>query len=184
MWHNQWVNIDSELVQKFKKYALIVGVVFSLLGIAALIFPFFMALMSAAFVAWFMIFAGLVAGYYTFLSHSQEWIGWLKAFILVGTGLFMLFNPLGGVQVLGLLLVIYLLLDGFANFTLASLTQTSTQWLWIVNGVISIVLAVIFLSTWGSIAMESWLIGVYVGISLLVDGVVLIVSSSRLKHDE
>lgn len=183
MWHNQLITTDSELTQKFKKYALIVGVVFSLLGIAALVYPFFMALMSAAFVAWFMIFAGFVAGYYTFSSHTQEWVGWLKALILVGTGLFMLFNPLGGIQVVGLLLVIYLLLDGFANFALASLNRTSTQWLWIFNGLISIALAVIFLSTWGSVAAESWLIGVYVGISLLVDGMVLIISSSRMKRE-
>ncbi len=180
MWHNQLIEMNTELAQKFKKYTFIVGIVFSLLGIAALIYPFFMALVSAAFVAWFMIFAGFVAGYYTFVSYSKEWIGWLKSFILVGTGLFMLFNPLGGIQVLGLLLVIYLLLDAFANFTLASLNKTSTRWLWIFNALISIVLAVIFLSTWGSVAAESWLIGVYVGISLLVDGIVLVMSSSRI----
>ncbi len=181
MWHHPLIDINTELAQKFKKYAFIVGVVFSVLGIAALLYPFFMALLSVAFVAWFMIFAGFVAGYYTFLSYSKEWIGWLKVLILVGTGLFMLFNPLGGIQVLGLLLVIYLLLDAFANFTLASLNQTSTQWLWIFNGLISIVLAVIFLSTWGSVAAESWLIGVYVGISLLVDGIVLVLSSRRVQ---
>ncbi len=182
MWHNQLI-INNELAQKFKKYALIAGIMFSLLGIAALMYPFFMALVSAAFVAWFMIVAGLVAGYYTFLSHSTEWIGWLKAFILVGTGLFMLFNPLGGIQVVGLLLVIYLLLDGFANFTLASLNRLSAQWLWIFNGLISVILAVIFLSTWGSVVAESWLIGIYVGISLLVDGIVLVVSSIRMKQE-
>ncbi len=183
MWSNHFVTSNSELEQKFKKYALIVGIIFSLLGIAALINPFFMALMSVAFVAWFMIFAGFAAGYYTFLSHSQEWVGWLKTFILVGIGLFILLNPLGGIQVVGLLLVVYFLLDGFANFTLASLNRASTRWLWIFNGLISVALAVVFLSTWSSVISESWLIGVYVVISLLVDGMVLVISSSRIKRE-
>lgn len=183
MWYNQMLSIETDMGKKFKKYALITGIIFVLLGTMALIFPFFMALMSAAFIAWFMIFAGVVAGYYTMISNSREWVGWLKSFILVGTGLFMLFNPIGGVQIVGLLLVIYLLLDGFTNFTLSSLSGSNERWLWIFNGVISIALAVIFLSLWGSIAEESWLIGIYVGISLLVDGVVLIVSSRRM-HTE
>jgi uncharacterized membrane protein HdeD (DUF308 family) len=46
-------------------------------------------------------------------------------------------------------------------------------WIWtLINGIISLVLAVIFLASWpfGSV----WLVGLLVGVSLIIDGLALL----------
>ena len=121
-----------------------------------------------------MMLAGVLVGYFTFVTNSKDWWGWLKSFVLIGTGLLILFYPLSGVEAVGLLLAIYLMLDGFASFALGSSRKPNKGWwLWTLNGILSFILAVIFLVTWPFITEEMWLVGLYIGISLLADGVVL-----------
>ncbi len=98
-----------------------------------------------------------------------------------------LFYPISGVETVDLLVAIYLLLDGFGSFALASLRKPAKGWwLWTLNGILSIILAIIFLMTWPFVPAEMWLVGIYVGISLLVDGQVLIflgAGAEKATHD-
>ena len=175
MWDYQLYANNKEMLRKFGKYSLISGIIFTIIGILAIVYPFYAALATAAFVAWMMVFAGVIAGYFTFISDPKDWWGWLKAFVLIAVGLLILFYPISGVETVGLLLAIYLLLDGFGSFALAGLRKpVRGWWLWTLNGIISILLAIIFLITWPFVPAQMWLVGMYVGISLLVDGIVLI----------
>ena len=74
------------------------------------------------------------------------------------TGALMIFYPGVGIQAVGLMLAIYFLLDTFAGFALgAAMKPVKGWWLWSLNGFFSLVLAIIFLTSWTSIQETAWL---------------------------
>ena len=165
--------LNKELVDRFKKYAKISGSIFIVLGAAGIIFPNFMSLTTLVFVSYLMLFAGLSAGWLTWVSNKKDWAGWLKSFLLVLVALLMIFYPMEGVATLGLLFAIYFLADAFAGFGLAfSLKPQKIWWLWLINAITSLVLGVLFIVGWPSSSV--FLVGLFVGISLLFDGIALL----------
>jgi uncharacterized membrane protein HdeD (DUF308 family) len=182
MWNYQmWPN-DSVLLGKFAKHSTIAGIIMAILGILAIIYPFAGSLFAVAFVAWLMIFGGVITGYATARTNPKDWLGWFKAFILLLTGGLMIFKPAMGIQALALVMAIYFLLDAFGGFAMGALMRPAKGWwLWSLNGLLSLVLAVIFLASWVNVAQTAWLIGIFVGISLLFDGIVLLFMGSQLK---
>ncbi len=167
----------EEIFEKFGKYAKIAGVVFIILGLVGIIYPMYMTLATEVFVTYLMIFAGVMAGYFTYMTDKSDWLGWLKSFILVGVALFMLFYPLSGVGTIGLLLAIYFFMDAFAGFGLASTMHPNKGWMmWAINALLSFGLGVLFLINWPFSSM--YLIGLFVGISLFFDGLALLMGGS------
>ncbi|WP_456431183.1 HdeD family acid-resistance protein [Nitratifractor sp.] len=182
MWNYGMLPDDGQLIAKFSKHATIAGIVMTILGILAIVYPFSGALFTVAFVAWLMIFGGVMAGFATAKTNPKDWLGWLKAFILIVTGVLMIFMPGVGIQAIALILAIYFLMDTFAGFAMGSMMRPlKGWWLWTLNGVLSLILAIIFLTSWINVAQTAWLIGIFVGISLLFDGVVLLVMGNRFK---
>jgi len=167
------MNINKNLVDNFKKYAKISGIAFIVLGTVGIVFPTFMTFTTLAFVAYLMLFAGISAGWLTWQSNKNDWAGWLKSFMLVLVGLFMIFYPMQGVAALGLLFAIYFFTDAFAGFGLAfSLKPQKAWWLWLINAITSLILGVIFIVGWPFSSL--FMVGLLVGISLLFDGVALL----------
>ena len=170
---NLEMNINKNLVDSFKKYSKIGGVLFIILGAVGIAFPMVMSLTTLAFVSYLMIIAGLFSGWLTWQSNKEDWAGWLKSFILVLTGLFMLLYPAIGVATLGMLFAIYFFMDAFAGFGLAfSLRPQKIWWLWLFNAITSLILAVLFVVGWPFSSM--FLVGLLVGISLFFDGIALL----------
>ena len=182
MWNYGMLPDDGQLLTKFSKHATIAGIVMVILGILAIVYPFAGSLFTVVFIAWLMIFGGLMAAFATAKTNPGDWLGWFKAFILVLTGALMIFKPGVGIQAVGLILAIYFLLDTFAGFAMGSMMRPAKGWwLWTLNGVFSLILAIIFLSSWINVVETAWLIGIFVGISLLFDGIVLLFMGSSFK---
>ena len=182
MWNYGMLPDDARLMEKFSKQATIAGIVMIVLGTLAILYPFAGSLFTVAFIAWLMIFGGVMAGFATAKTDPKDWLGWFKAFILILTGALMIFQPGVGIQAVGLILAIYFLMDTFAGFAMGSMLRPlKGWWLWTVNGALSLILAIIFLSSWINVAETAWLIGIFVGISLLFDGFVLLFMGSSFK---
>ena len=175
-----WLDMDEETKKRVSKNFKITGIVLMLLGIGGILFPGIMSLATLFFVAWMMLFGGLMTGYFTWMSDRSDWLGWLKTFILVATALLLIFKPMPGIAAVGMLLAIYFLFDSFGNMALAfTMKPAKGWWLWLLNGIFSLLLAVIFLIGWPFSSL--YLVGLFVGISLLIDGIVLITLGSYLK---
>lgn len=167
------MNINKNLVDNFKKYAKISGILFIILGIAGIFFPYFMSYTTLAFVSYLMLFAGISGAWLTMASNKKDWAGWLKSFLLIVVSLLMLFYPMQGIAALGLLLAIYFFTDAFAGFGLAFSLKPQKIWLmWLFNAITSLVLGVIFLIDWPFSSL--FMVGLLVGISLLFDGIALL----------
>ncbi len=153
----------------FSKHAKIVGIVLMLLGAVGIIYPQMMSVVVVILVAWLMLLAGLVSSFFTWKLNANSWLGWLKSAILVFMGAFLIFYPLPGVATLGLIFAIYFFVDGFSGISLAFNRYPNRGWLiWLVNGILSLGLCVVFLWQWPFSA--TWLVGLFIGISLLLDG--------------
>ncbi|MDD5405424.1 MAG: DUF308 domain-containing protein [Sulfurovaceae bacterium] len=171
---------ESELFVKFGKYAKITGVIFFILGLAGIFAPVFMTMITVAFVAWLMLFAGIFAGYFTWLSDRSSWIGWFKSFVLVFVSLFMIFSPLGGAATLGMLLAVYFFTDSFSSFAMTSMQYPNkTWWIWLINGLLSFALGIVLVVGWPFSSL--YLVGLFIGVSLFFDGIALFFTGSFLN---
>ena len=172
---------DEDLFEKFDKYRKIAGVIFILLGTVGIIYPVFMTLATVTFISWLMLFGGLTAGYFTWISDKTDSIGWLKSVILIGAAVFMLLYPKESASAVGLLLAVYFFLDGFASFSIAfSMKQSSGSILWFLNAIFSVLIALLLFVNWPVGSM--YLVGLLVGFSLFFDGVALLVGGSIFKN--
>ncbi len=182
-WHknlNLEMNINKNLVDNFKKHAKISGIIFIILGILGIIFPPALTLTTVVVVATVMFIAGFSAAAMTLKSKQHDWAGWLKSFILILTALYMLFYPAGGAAALGLVLSVYFFMDAFAGFGLAFSLRPQKIWLmWLFNAIVSAGLGVIFVIGWPFSSV--YLIGIFVGISLIMDGVALLLGGAFVE---
>ncbi|WP_297434442.1 HdeD family acid-resistance protein [Sulfurimonas sp.] len=182
-WHknlNLEMNLNKNLVDNFKKHAKISGSIFVLVGAIGIIFPAFMSVTTVMLVAYLMMFAGISAGLLTYKSNKEDWAGWLKSFILVLASFVLLYYPLQGAAALGLVFAIYFFTDAFAGFGLAFSLKPQKIWLvWLFNAITSLVLGVLFVIGWPKSSL--FLIGLLVGISLLFDGVSLLLGGAFVE---
>ena len=177
---NAEININQNLINNFKKYAQISGFFFVLLGLAGIFFPTFMSLTTLALVTYLMLFAGFFSGWMTYKSNKEDWAGWLKSFLLIGTALFLLFYPLQGVAALGLLFSFYFFIDSFSSFGLAFSLKPQKVWIFcLINAISSLVLGVLFVIGWPLSSL--YLVGIFVGISLLFDGIALLAGGKFIE---
>jgi len=161
--------MDSGLRRRTKRFA--IGLI--IVGLIGVILPQVISITLSFLIALMLILAGIISAYLTWLNYYRTGMAWLKPFLLLTLGLLVAFNPVAGAAALGLLLVIYFLLDGFAGISFALMLRPMRGWIWtLLNGIISLVLAAIFLAGWpfGSV----WLVGLLVGVSLIIDGLALL----------
>lgn len=182
-WHknlNLEMNINKNLVDNFKKHAKISGTLFVLFGAIGILFPEFMSVTTVMLVAYLMMFAGITSGILTYKSNKEDWVGWLKSFTLVLSSFILLYYPIQGAAALGLVFAIYFFTDAFAGFSLALSLRPEKIWLvWLFNAVTSLALGVLFVIGWP--ASSLFLIGILVGISLLFDGIALLLGAAFIE---
>ncbi len=161
------------LANQFGKYSLITGIILLVIGIAGIVLPEFLSLQIAVLMAIFMIFAGFFWASHTYKYSRHSLINWLKPILLLVAGGLMLYTPLVSIAILGLLMSFYLFIDAFGSFTMAQVLHPQKGWRWMTfNGFVSLLLAILFLTGWPTSSM--WLVGFYIAISLIFDGLALI----------
>jgi uncharacterized membrane protein HdeD (DUF308 family) len=171
---------NEKALDKFGPFTLIIGILLIVLGVVGVVLPGVMSLGTVVFVAWLLLTGGILWVVHTYKHSPTYLMHWLKPILLLVTGGLMLFYPLSGVAAVGLLLAIYLLLDAYGSFALAQMIRPARGWGWMsVNGVLSLLMALLFLIGWPSTSL--WLVGLYVGISLVFNGLALAVIGWTLR---
>jgi uncharacterized membrane protein HdeD (DUF308 family) len=143
-----------------------------LAGLLAIAAPLFAGVAASVFFGWVVCFAGVAHLIYAWSERGAGAIVWQ---ILIGiayiiAAIFLLILPLAGVVALTLVLAFYIAVEGI--FELAVFTRLrrlpGTVW-FLVDGLVSLVLAVLILLRWPSSSL--WVVGTLVGISLLFSGI-------------
>ena len=161
------------LDQRSRKTLKTTSIVLIVVGIIGIALPQFLSIAIALFAGWLMIFAGSIALFITWHGFRDRWVAWLKPFVLITVGLLILLNPIAGTAALGIMLAIYFLFDGFSGIGSAWEMRPQKGWGWLMfNGAISLLLAAIFIIGWPF--SSAWMIGLFIGFSLFIDGVSLL----------
>lgn len=161
---------SDELLKQFKLHSTIAGILLLIAGIVGIFLPEITSLTLSYFVGWLLITGGIISGYHVLKIYNTKWIAWFKPVTIEVVGILILLYPLTGIAAVGLLLIIYFLFDGFAGIMFALEFRPYKGWSWmVINAVLSFIFALIFLISWPFSSV--WIVGLFVGISLLVDGI-------------
>lgn len=170
------------VVKQSSKWAIVWGVLLIVFGMMAIGEPFLAAIAVATFIAWLLIFVGIVHAVLAFHAHSGTSLGWK---LLIGVaylfiGIYLLLRPLAGVATLTLMLAFLFLVEGVLDFMLWWKSRSLDGALWIlVDSIITLVLGGMIYVHWPTSSV--WAIGTLVGISMIISGVTRIMLSLAVK---
>jgi len=176
------VTTNHNLIKPARASLLTAGVLLALIGAVGIFLPGMLSFTIEIFLGWLMITGGIFWGYYTYKLYSPSFISWLKPLILLAGGVLLLVYPVSGIAAITLMVSFYLITDAFGSFALAFEHRPLQGWFWmILNGVLSLVLAVLILIGWP--LSSPFYLGIIVGISLLFDGISLLMLGFAMKKE-
>jgi uncharacterized membrane protein HdeD (DUF308 family) len=170
------------LVKQGSKWGIIWGVLLILLGMVAIAEPFLAAIALTTFIAWLLIFVGIVHIAVAFHAHSGTSMGWklLVGMSYIFIGGYLLFRPLAGVATLTLMLAFLFLIEGVLDFMLWWKSRAASGAIWIlVDCAVTLVLGGMIYVHWPSSSV--WAIGTLVGISMIMSGVTRLMLSMAVR---
>jgi uncharacterized membrane protein HdeD (DUF308 family) len=164
-------------------WSIVLSVLMILAGLLAIVSPAIAGVTVTAIVGWLLIISGVLHFGYAWRSSGAGAVLWeiLLGIVYGAIGLYMLANPLIGLQSLTVAIAAYLLIEGVLELALSFQFRPArgSGWL-LLDGIVTLVLAVMIWSTWPSSAF--WVVGTLVGISMLFSGITRLMLSMAVRH--
>lgn len=164
-------------------WSMVWGMLLIAFGALAIASPFVAAVTVSVFLAWLIIFGGVVHLVLAFHAHRA---GSLIGKVLVGVayvviGGYLLLHPVLGVATLTLLLAALFLVEGVLDVVMFFQLRPArgTGWM-LLDGLITLGLAVMIGAHWPSSSL--WAIGTLVGVSLIFSGVARVMMSLSVRR--
>jgi uncharacterized membrane protein HdeD (DUF308 family) len=136
-----------------------------------------------AIVGWLLLLSGILHLAFAWRGGRAGAVVWevLLGVAYGGIGFYVLANPVAGLASLTFAVAIYLFIEGILEFILSFQLRPmpGTGWL-LVDGIITLVLAMMIWSTWPSSA--AWVIGTLVGISMFFSGITRFMLSLAVRQ--
>jgi uncharacterized membrane protein HdeD (DUF308 family) len=149
-----------------------VGLVMTLAGIAAILFPIVSTLASTIFVGWALLLGGffLLVGAFAVHGTGHFFGALLVTLLMIAAGVFLLFNTLAGALILTILLGVLFMLQGAVEFAFAMEIRPNPSWIWmLLSAIASIVLAVIIAAGLPGISLIA--LGLLIGVNFVTTGI-------------
>jgi uncharacterized membrane protein HdeD (DUF308 family) len=151
-------------------WALAAGVLLIIVGIEALAAPYIAALVAALWVAWGLVFGGVAEMISAYSSGENRLWKALLGLLYLLFGIYILMHPGSGLAALALTLAWVFLIKGAISIFGALQLRPVPGWgWWLVDGVITLLLAFLIFSGWPHDSVR--IIALLVGISLIMSGV-------------
>ncbi len=176
------VETPIAILRQASGWSIVWGILLAIFGALAIGSPFIAAVAVNAFIAWLLMFAGVVHVVLAFHAHRAGSMIWklVVGLAYVFAGVYMLWHPVLGVATLTLLLAALFLLEGVLDlvlfFHLRSLRGAS--WM-LFDGIVTLILALMIYSQWPSSSI--WAIGTLVGVSMMISGITRVMMSLALR---
>jgi uncharacterized membrane protein HdeD (DUF308 family) len=169
---------EAEL-KKSTGWIIALSIALIVLGVLSIFMPALASAFFTSVMGWIALISGVVMIVQSFVSKPVRgfWLNLVVGIFYAIAGIYILFNL--GAAILGLTLAfgILFIAEGIYTIIMAFVNRAGHRatWLVVLNGVITLILGIMVLNRWPFSAL--WLIGLYVGISLLLTGVSLLVAA-------
>lgn len=177
---------DSETTAQAKPsggWGIAIGVILVILGLIAFARPFYATIATTFAFGWLFIIAGVGQIIYAFGSRSAGQVLWkiLLGILYLIAGIFLVNSPIAGALSVTLVLGITIFLQGIIQVIMAFQIRPGRAWgAVLVSGLLGIILGIFI---WSNFPFNAaWILGLFVGVALLVNGVWLISSSSASRR--
>lgn len=163
--------------------AMIAGGIIAVLGILAIIFPFFTGISLSILLGVVLVVGALVHVAHAFSAGTFWNVIWqvLLGILYGAAGIAMVVNPVFGMATLTILVIAFLFANGIIEIVWAFTGRSNDGWLWLLaSGIISVLLAGLLLVGFPSTAL--WAVGLLFGVNLLVTGVTLLMVGMRTRR--
>ena len=158
-------------VKNNRGWFLLLGILLILVGWVAIGEAFFMTVFSMRILGWLMIFSGAAGAIHAW-TKERGWGGFffdLVTGILYVVGGFLILSNLTATAVVLTLLIAFLLIFEGLFRIIAAISVRAPNWGWtILHGFISLALGIMIWQRWPVAGL--WVIGLFVGISLIFRG--------------
>ncbi len=147
----------------------------AVLGLLAIALPLATGIAIASLLGILLILSGFVHGGYAVSARGWSGAVWqvVLAVVSIVAGLAVIANPVFGLLTLTVLVIAYLFVDGIAELVTSLRMEADSGRGWIAaSGTLSLVLAGLLWA--GFPADAAWVVGLWVGVSLLVTGLSMI----------
>jgi uncharacterized membrane protein HdeD (DUF308 family) len=163
-------------VQKNLGWLIVLSILLILLGLFAIFRPGVATVSFTLVLGWILFFSGIIRIVKAFQSRPVRgfWLNLVIGILYVVAGLLVIFNPLAGVLTLTALLGILFIVEGIYDIISAFQTRPGGKFSWLVllDGIVTLILGILVWNQWPYSAI--WLVGLYVGISILFSGIALL----------
>ena len=171
--------LSSEEIKKSTNWVIFLSVALIVLGTLAIIAPAIASAFFTAMMGWITLISGVIMIVEAFRSHPVKgfWLNLIVGGFYAIAGLYILFNLGAALLALTLAFGILFIVEGIFTIIMAFTQKAgrSMSWLVVLNGVVTLILGIMVLNRWPVSAL--WLIGLYVGISLLLSGISLLAAA-------
>ncbi|MFQ4138941.1 HdeD family acid-resistance protein [Nodosilinea sp. PGN35] len=171
--------LSGEEIKKSINWVIFLSIGLIVLGVLAIISPVVASAFFTAMMGWISLISGLVMVVQAFRSHPVRgfWLSLIVGIFYALAGLYILRNLGAALLALTFAFGVLFIVEGIFTIVMAFTQKAghSMSWLVALNGVVTLILGIMVLNRWPVSAL--WLIGLYVGISLLLSGVSLLAAA-------
>lgn len=169
----------SVTISKPSKAAVFWSIVMIVGGMLAILAPFAGSIVGDIFVAWLLIVSGVI---HLAVAFSNRKLGsfllkLLLGFVYLIAGIWMLAQPIVGLESLTLFVGVLFFIEGIFEITAYFFVRHMQRAGWLIfDGIVSIVLGGIIVGQWPQSSV--WAVGLLIGVNLLVSGIARLLLST------
>jgi uncharacterized membrane protein HdeD (DUF308 family) len=169
-----------EVVRTYSGAFLAQGILMTLLGVAAVVWPQVSSLAVDVYVGWVLLLSGIIGLAMMFLAPNAAGFLWslLTGALALFAGVLLLWHPVQGVVSLTMVLIAFFVVEGLFQIAVAFAYRSALpeSWAWmLLSGIADLILAGLIIAGWPSSA--AWALGLIVGINLITSGVALAIAA-------
>ena len=172
-----------DTIRKRSFLYLVQGGVMALAGVVALVVPVFVSAGVLSLLGWLLILSGIIQ-VVSLIGATQVpyfWLQLITVVLEVVVGYLLVSNPAAGLDAVTFLMLVLLLVDGFARLVFALMIRPMGDWLWVLaSGLVAIGCAAVLLANLPQAA--SWLLGFLLGVHLICAGGALGLLAWKLRR--
>jgi uncharacterized membrane protein HdeD (DUF308 family) len=175
---------DVSNIKKSLGWVIALSIGLIVLGILAILMPGLASAFFTSVMGWIALFSGIVMIVQSFQSKPVRgfWLNLIVGIAYVIAGIYILFNVGAAVLALTFAFGILFIVEGIFTIIMAFTNRSGHRMSWLValNGVVTLILGIMVLNRFPFSAI--WLIGLYAGISLLMNGVSLLAAAIAARR--